>query len=89
MSPLTPHFFIGLGGHPIESLFQLTPFGLQISLGRIRWNPDWRSPQKQPAAERIRDHEAIPTVKEFFFEQPNASGTMGSPVALASWMTPF
>jgi hypothetical protein len=39
---------------------------------------------KQASAERIGKQEPIPAREEFFFEQLKASGTIGSPVALAS-----
>ena len=81
--------FIRFRRDPVQGLLKLEPLGFQIRLHRVRRDPDRLPPQEQPSAKRIRDHEAVPARKDFFFEQLNVSGTIGRPVAFASWITPI
>ena len=72
----------------IQDCFKLHACRLQCLLIGIPRNPDGCAPQIEPSGPWIGDHEPIPAREEFFFEQPKASGTIGSPVAFANWTTP-
>ena|SRR5438093_8805287 len=85
---LTTYRFIGLGRDPVQGHLKLEPLGLQVLLRCIPGHPDRLPPDEQSSSQRIGDHEAVPARKDFFFEQLNVSGTIGSPVALANWITP-
>ena len=84
----TGHGLIGLRRHPVQDRLKLEPLGLQVLLRRLTRHPDWLPLDEQSFSQRIGDHEAVPARKDFFFEQPNVSGTIGRPVALANWITP-
>jgi len=68
----------------VEHGFKLLAQGFNRRAIRVTRDPDRVSIEKQPSGERIGDHVAIPTRKEFFFEQAKAKGTIGKPVAFAN-----
>lgn len=78
------HRFIGFRRDPVQRCFKLQPLCLQVLLRRITGYPDRIPPDEQSPTQRKWDHEAVPAREDFFFEQLKASGTMGSPVVLAS-----
>ena len=78
------HGLVGPGRQVIQKRFELQAFGFQLCHIAFRRDPQGRPPQEEAARPRIRHQEAIPTRKEFFFEQPNARGTIGSLEARAS-----
>ena len=92
--PLVPRFArdihhrISLICKPVEDRLKFQACRFERRVIRFARNPNRVSVQEQPSAERIWDHVAIPARKEFFFEQANANGTIGKPVALANWITP-
>lgn len=94
LGPLVPRFAldihhrISLVRKPVEDRLKLQACRFERRVIRFARNPDRVSVQEQPSGKWIRDHVAIPTRKEFFFEQAKANGTIGKPVALANWMTP-
>src|SRR6185295_5768255 len=88
-SPFTRRDFIRFRREAIEHQFEFPPLALQRLRRSVGGHPDRLTPEEQPSAGRKGKHEAVPGSKDFFFEQPNARGTMGSPVALARWMTPI
>src|SRR6267143_2000216 len=69
---------------PIQDSPKLQACRLHRPCISISRNPDGGAPQIETSGPRVRDHEPIPAREEFFFEQLKASGTIGSPVALAS-----
>jgi hypothetical protein len=89
--PLTPnpsrftlYGFIRLIRQSIEDRLKLTACRLQgLFIGISRY-PDRGTPQIETTGPWVRDHEPIPAREKFFFEQPKANGTIGSPVAFAS-----
>src|SRR5437868_5420451 len=72
----------------IQDRLKLQACLLQCLFIGVSRDPDGGAPQIEASGPWVRDHESIPAREEFFFEQLNASGTMGSPVAFASWITP-
>src|SRR5262249_22903907 len=85
---LTLHGLPRLIRQSIQDRLKLQACRLQCLFIGVSWDPDGVSPQIETTGQWVRDHEPIPAREEFFFEQPNASGTIGSPVALASCTTP-
>src|SRR5262245_60352014 len=78
------HSGVCLGGQMIQERFELQTFGLQLRRIPLRRHPQGWSPQEETACAGIGHHEAVPTRKEFFFEQLKASGMIGSLEARAS-----
>ena len=72
----------------IQDRFKLQACLLQCLFIGVSRDPDGGTPQIEASGPWVRDHESIPAREEFFFEQLNASGTIGSPVAFANWITP-
>ena len=68
----------------IQDLLKLQACLLQRLFIRLSRDPDGGAPQIEASGPWVRDHESVPAREEFFFEQLNASGTIGSPVAFAS-----
>jgi hypothetical protein len=68
----------------IQDRLKLQACLLQHLFIGISRDPDRGAPQVEASGPRVWDHESIPAREEFFFEQLNASGTIGSPVAFAS-----
>lgn len=69
-------------------LFQRLSLTLQSGPVGILRHPDRLTPDKDAAAERIRNQKTVPALKIFFLEAPKASGRIGSPVSFASSSTP-
>ncbi len=78
------HGLVGLGGQIIQERFELQAFGFQLRRIGFWRDPQGGPPQEEAARPGMRHHEAVPTREEFFFEQLNASGMIGSLDALAS-----
>ena len=51
---------------------------------KVSRNPDRIAPTKHAAGERTGQEEPVPRVEDFFFDAPNATGKIGSPVNRAS-----
>ncbi len=83
------HRFIRFLGDPVQCLLQLLPLGLEHFVAGVRRDPNRFAPDEHPSSHRVRQQEAIPTLKVFFFEQLNVTGTTGSPVAFARWIVPI
>jgi hypothetical protein len=88
-TPLNPlrftfHSFFRLIRELIQNLLKLPACRFHCRFIGISQNPDGGTPQIEPSGPWVRDHEPVPARKEFFFEQLNASGTIGSPVAFAN-----
>jgi len=84
VSRLTFHGFIDLSSHLLQGRFKFQPFDLQSRLIYLTRHPDGSPPVIQTARPRVRNHEAIPTRKVFFFEQPKVNGIIGRPEARAN-----
>ena len=83
VSLLTRHIFFGPIRQLIEGCLKFRPKGFKHGSISFAWDPEWGPKEEEAPGERIWDHVAIPARKEFFFEQANTMGTMGSPLALA------
>ena len=84
----TFHFIFCLISQLIENRLELQANGFKRRVVGSTRNLEWVPKEKNTFGEWIGDHIAIPAREEFFFEQANTIGTMGSPVALANCTTP-
>ena len=78
----------GLIRQAIQDSLQLQTDRFERRVVRLTRDPNGSAVEKQASREGIRDHETIPAREEFFFEQANAKGIIGSPVAFANCTTP-
>lgn len=72
----------------LKLIFQFLTFAFQYGAVRVPGNPDRFPPDEDAPAEWVRNHEAVPGLKNFFLEALNVSGRIGSPVSFASCITP-
>ena len=82
------HGVVGLIRQSIQDSLQLQADRFEGRVVRVTRDPNGRAIEKQASREGIRDHETIPAREEFFFEQANAKGIIGRPVAFANCTTP-
>ena len=88
ISLFTLHIFFCLIRQLIEGCLKLHPKRFKHASISLARDPERSSIEEEASGEWVRDHEAVPARKEFFFEHAKIIGTMGSPLALANWITP-